>query len=477
MNFGRPGEVITCVGCHAGHSMIPVPSNPSDAQWTNLATGAAISVSSLEASLSNGNGLIDRRVKMPMQAGFPPKYWLSRAGQSPTSQWVQLTFPVPVTVRTVRLYNIPGADSSIQVQATTVKLFGDATAQNPVASNTSGALSDNGTDVTFNDVAARVVRIEFNAVNGSTAGLAEVEVIARAGGTITSPTPGTATNTVTPAATLPTLTSTPATPTFTFTPTAINASTRTSTPVNPPSTPTTAPTSTAVPPRTATPLSTFTAIPSSTSSPVAPPASPVPGVIPPTSITTERGTTSGSLTSLGSLRLSGTDDHPAEYVTFQTPGSSAYSGYFTYRPPASIPFASVSSVALQVNFKGTAPSKQTWSWLIYDWQARQWVKLGEANGKESQWKTLNFNVPIQPQYGSPQGEVRIQLRSNNSNGDAKIDYQVLQWTAAASAPAQTIVQPAVTSTATSIAPSLVPTQTLPIATDTPTILPSPTLAP
>jgi hypothetical protein len=116
---------------------------------------------------------------MPALASNLPKYWRSRSGQSPTAQWVQLMFPVPVTVRTVRLYNIPHSDSSIQVQATTVKLFSDAAASQQVASNTSGALSENGTDVNFNSVTARVVRIEINAVSGNMAGLSEVEVIAR----------------------------------------------------------------------------------------------------------------------------------------------------------------------------------------------------------------------------------------------------------------------------------------------------------
>ena len=179
LNFGRPGTVSQCVGCHTGHTMIPLPASAEEAKWTNLAPGARVNVSSLDPSLANANGLIDRRVRMPALAGDLPKYWRSQSGQSPTAQWVQLTFPVPVTVRTVRLYNIPRADSSIQVQEATVKLYSDAAARKQVARNSSGALSENGTDVTFNQVTARVVRIEINAVSGGVAGLAEVEVIAR----------------------------------------------------------------------------------------------------------------------------------------------------------------------------------------------------------------------------------------------------------------------------------------------------------
>jgi hypothetical protein len=38
--FAQPGEDVRCVGCHTGHTLIPVPANPEDALWTNLATGA-----------------------------------------------------------------------------------------------------------------------------------------------------------------------------------------------------------------------------------------------------------------------------------------------------------------------------------------------------------------------------------------------------------------------------------------------------
>jgi hypothetical protein len=174
-NFGRTGVIQNCVGCHSGHTLIPVPADPLDAQWTNLATGAKVTVSSGGSS----NGINDRRVKMVLSNNNFQKYWISNSG-NPTSQWVKLTFPVPVTVRTIRLYNIPRSDSSIKVLNTTIRLYSNAAGTAQVASKASGALSENGTDISFNNIRARVVRIEFTSVNGSTAGLGEVEVIARA---------------------------------------------------------------------------------------------------------------------------------------------------------------------------------------------------------------------------------------------------------------------------------------------------------
>ena len=114
------------------------------------------------------------------------RYWVSASGQT-QNQWVELVFPVPVTVRTVRLYNPRTggeANSSIQVSGATVRLYSDAGATQQVASATAGQLTVTGTDVAFADVRARVVRVEITGVSGTfygaqVAGLAEIEVIAR----------------------------------------------------------------------------------------------------------------------------------------------------------------------------------------------------------------------------------------------------------------------------------------------------------
>ncbi len=180
MNFGKAGEVQRCVGCHAGHSMIPVPASDEAARWTNLATGAAVTVSSTRSATEN-RGLIDRRV----MTGNVRRYWSSTPGQY-QNQWVQLTFPVPVTVRTVRLYNPrqEAGNSSIVVQQATVRLYSDSAATNQVASAITGQLAVAGTDVPFNDVLVRAIRVEINNVTGNflgarAASLAEIEVIAR----------------------------------------------------------------------------------------------------------------------------------------------------------------------------------------------------------------------------------------------------------------------------------------------------------
>lgn len=184
LNFGRPGEVQRCVGCHAGHSMIPVPDDPEAAKFTNLAPAATISYSSIYALIDPAaEALIDRQV----MKGRIIKYRRSDPNQPPQGQWVQLAFPVPITVRTVRLYNPRFGDeaqSTLQVESATVVLYQDAAATQEVARNQVGQLAVSGTDVGFDDIRAQAVRVIIEDVSGTfetltVAGLAEVEVIAR----------------------------------------------------------------------------------------------------------------------------------------------------------------------------------------------------------------------------------------------------------------------------------------------------------
>lgn len=183
MNYGRPGTTARCVGCHAGHTLIPVPSTAEAARWTNLAPGAALSVSSARDANYTA-GLIDRRV----QKGEMWRYWNSEPGRS-SGEWADLVFPVPITVRVVRLYNprFGGeAASTLQVQAAAVALFGPAGGP-PLASGLAGPLAVSGSDVTFPDIPGVTrVRVTVDAVSGTfygmtLAALAEIEVVGRAG--------------------------------------------------------------------------------------------------------------------------------------------------------------------------------------------------------------------------------------------------------------------------------------------------------
>jgi len=181
MNFGRPGTTARCVGCHIGHTMIPVPDNPADAVWTNLAPGAQVSVSSSRAD-DGSRWLTDRRVKRAV----PGQVWSSSPDLSGRGQWIQLVFPVAVRVRAVRLYapSLAGAaQSTLEISESIVRLLDDVHGDERASRHT-GVVSPSGTDIAFDDVVARVVRVEFSQLKGrfygaSVAALNEIEVIGR----------------------------------------------------------------------------------------------------------------------------------------------------------------------------------------------------------------------------------------------------------------------------------------------------------
>ena len=163
--------------------MIPVPASDEAAQWTNLAPGATVSVSST-ANPDIPNGLNDRLVLK----GSIGRYWHSAADQPANGQWAQLTFPAPISVRTVRLYNPrfgDEANSSLQIHQVTVHLYSDAAGTVEVASQTlTQDLAVSGTDIAFDDVKARAVKVVIDDITGlfnelPLASLAEIEVIAR----------------------------------------------------------------------------------------------------------------------------------------------------------------------------------------------------------------------------------------------------------------------------------------------------------
>ncbi len=237
--------------------------------------------------------------------------------------------------------------------------------------------------------------------------------------------------TITPSTT-PTFTLTATgTSTATFTPTATGSSTATLTrTATSSSTATITPTITLTPTFTPSPTHIPTQSSQATSTPV--PATLHPymrsQILVPVSQTTQFGTMSGSLSSLGLLQQTGTEDEPAAYLSFQTP-NTVYLGYTSFHLPADARANLISTMLLQINFKGPSSSAQRWTWSAYDWNTGLWIKLGDTVGvKANEWQTLLFRIRQPWPYISSAHEVRIQLRSDNSNGDAKLDYEALHIT-------------------------------------------------
>ncbi len=194
-NYGRPGASARCIGCHAGHTLLPVPANDADALWTNLGPGATVTASSQLNSFTNPQYIADRRVQKATL------HWSTAQGAL-ANQWVKLTFPADIVVKTVRLY---GA-GACTIPNTTVRLFSDPAGLLQIGQNSSGSPATNGTDVAFADLKSRVVRVDLGnpgaaCNNQSSLSISEVEVIAAGASVAPAPPVGT---TGTPASAAPT---------------------------------------------------------------------------------------------------------------------------------------------------------------------------------------------------------------------------------------------------------------------------------
>ncbi|MBK9107323.1 MAG: T9SS type A sorting domain-containing protein [Saprospiraceae bacterium] len=173
-NYGRPGQKVTCVGCHAGHSRIPVPTNPEDLFFTNLAPGALVTAS---ASMSNPGYLIDKKNYTATQ------HWFTPEGISPTGQWLEFKWPVPLFTREIVLHNIPDTNR-LRVNHCKVILYEDENFTNEIkVIDVNEKISNKGTRLFLAPyLQIQSIRIEFLNVTGgiyhwNAASLGEIEVI------------------------------------------------------------------------------------------------------------------------------------------------------------------------------------------------------------------------------------------------------------------------------------------------------------
>ncbi len=180
-NFILPGSSLLCIGCHAGHSLMSTDVHVDDAVFSNVAPGAAVTASSWRTDESF-MGLIDRRVLK----GAVEDYWSSAPGET-VGQWVDLSFPVPVSIRGVRVYaprTGEAGESTVDVGEVRIRLFTHENAAGEIARATLQNLTTTGSEAPFDDLLARSVRVEIINTTGDflgapAAALGEIEVIAR----------------------------------------------------------------------------------------------------------------------------------------------------------------------------------------------------------------------------------------------------------------------------------------------------------
>ena len=84
---------------------------------------------------------------------------------------------------------------------------------------------------------------------------------------------------------------------------------------------------------------------------------------------------------------------------------------------------------MKVNYQGPDSSTQTWTWQIYDWVHSSYVTIGTNAGAPSwgAWTILTFNVggTLSNYIRPSDGQIRLQLLSNNNFDNTDIDYEAV----------------------------------------------------
>ena len=152
----------------------------------------------------------------------------------------------------------------------------------------------------------------------------------------------------------------------------------------------------------------------------------------PSSYTTTSGASGGQAvaSSIDLLDESGSTNTWTKYVEFQTTASANYAGYQVLTLPTSIAPTSVTAIQLKVNYQGPLPASQTWTWQLFDWSSNAYVTVGTNSVDTSgwsAWQILTFNATgtLANYVRTSDGQMRVQLLSNNHADNIDIDYEAL----------------------------------------------------
>ncbi|MCC7159740.1 MAG: T9SS type A sorting domain-containing protein [Ignavibacteria bacterium] len=183
MNFGQVGTGTKCVGCHAGHTDIPVPPTISEAAFFNTSTSANVTQSSFKFISDSiqfpGKKVVDRKARNDSMH----VNWIANGT---ANEFVVLKWIVPTDIRRVVLYNIrPNPLSNTNIQVNDCEIFCYFEGNEMAHVTSTGPISQDGTSIDINglpkiDELRVFVKSYTGVVNGwNLAGLAEVETNAR----------------------------------------------------------------------------------------------------------------------------------------------------------------------------------------------------------------------------------------------------------------------------------------------------------
>lgn len=183
MNYGKHGTGTKCVGCHAGHTEIPVPPTISEAAFFNTSTSAAVTQSSFKFISDSvqypGRMVVDRKARNDSLK----VNWIANGI---SDEFVNLKWNIPIDVRHLTIFNIrPNVSTNTNIQVTDCEVICYFNGSEVTRIVSTGPISPNGTIINISGTPQinelKVIVKSFTGlINGeSKAGLAEIETNAR----------------------------------------------------------------------------------------------------------------------------------------------------------------------------------------------------------------------------------------------------------------------------------------------------------
>jgi hypothetical protein len=210
--WARPGETVTCTGCHLGHVSGSIDSVQAEAVqgWTNVAPYASVQASSYNKPTDPYQPFApwrinDRRGFVPVPSGGPSgpfqdetTSWMSAEDQA-VGEWVELTWLIVMRIKKVHLvappptggdwggFGQPGSAGPYRVTSATLRFYkGGTEVGSPINVGPIEPLSNGGTWINLPSV-LEVDRMRFtvNGISGrwynqDVAALNEIEVTGQA---------------------------------------------------------------------------------------------------------------------------------------------------------------------------------------------------------------------------------------------------------------------------------------------------------
>lgn len=177
-NSGRFGHGTKCVGCHIGHSAIPVAFSAHEGKRFNASPSASVSASSVAEGTAGVRAAVDRRAKGP--AGEVA--WVSKG---PNGEYLRLAWKRPIAVDSLVLYAIsPQSNEGTNLRIHELEVIFFQSDREVRREDLKREVEPTGTrlacqGVRVDAIEVRPIRVTGRVHHRAAVGLAEIETLAR----------------------------------------------------------------------------------------------------------------------------------------------------------------------------------------------------------------------------------------------------------------------------------------------------------